>query len=340
MLRLVWRISKKLGRRYNRFWARLPRFSGAYESSEVKDTSRLEVGPYQMSQDTVEDAKLINFESGSDGRSTLTEHSSDPPDLLIEATMAKIESEAKVTEIFRLVLDRNPDDAALNAFSAALDAGDLDVIDIVRELMGSEEYAVKRRGDSDKIKEARATAIEIFQIIFKREPDESAISAFAAALEVGALTPIDMVRELLGSEEFATGALLAPLVARHVVSVIFRALMAREPDEEALDSYSAALQGGHYSLSDFLHELLNSAEFNIRIKRPEKIVLSKHVIPLELGLLAERLIISRLKLDGCNIEAPSITARNWPIDAQSQMASMLYTLHMFSDLGKNIESTL
>lgn len=114
-----------------------------------------------------------------------------------------------------------------------------------------------------ELEEARLAATEIFQMVLKRDPEEAAVAAYGGALDSGALSAIEMTRELMASDEFGLRASLHPAVADHLTRAVFSAVLQRSPDEATLRAFSAALQGG-LGVDALISELLGSEEYRLR----------------------------------------------------------------------------
>lgn len=131
--------------------------------------------------------------------------------------------------------------------------------------------------------EAEDVVRRLFRAVLQRDPEPSALEAFASALTAGALSPVSMAEELLRSKEFGERALLNPMVMRHLASAheagtaparavaeaitrrLFHALFLREPDAAGLDAYADGLVHGALTEGSMIEDLLRTEEFRRRL---------------------------------------------------------------------------
>ena len=238
-----------------------------------------------------------------------------------------------VRELFNLLLGRNPDEEAFNAFTEALATEALSVLDVVRELARSEEFARRlapqstaARQEMPPMGDTRAQVDQMFRSILRRAPDAEALEAYATALDGGA-GALELVGDLIGSQEFGDAAIRHPVVARAVARAAISSLMQRPATEAEVESYGGALSS-NYPLAEFLHELRGSAEYE-RLA-PSSLGDLARPTPYEIGQLAEGLIVAKLEAQGCIIPLPPLTEEGRkPIDGP-QMRSLLLTLAMLA----------
>ncbi|MFG5408131.1 hypothetical protein ABXN37_08420 [Piscinibacter sakaiensis] len=100
------------------------------------------------------------------------------------------------------------------------------------------ELAGGRRREGWQPAEAEGLVRAVFAGLLGREPDEEALRAYSEFL-VGSQNPAGLVGDVAGSAEH-----LQQVVAQQapaLVQLVFRALLEREADPEALAAYSARL---------------------------------------------------------------------------------------------------
>jgi hypothetical protein len=174
---------------------------------------------------------------------------------------------------------------------------------------------------------------DAFRRVLKREPEESALDAFSGALLSEALTPHELVLNLIESEEFGTRAQYHPTVAHHLARTVITTLMARDPGPEAISAYANSIANG-YTLESFLNEMIGSGEFLGRIGAVQTVT-SSPVISYELGQLIEQLIVSHLVNEDLHIATPPRELKRRPPVSEGRMRTMIHTLAMLADLARD-----
>jgi hypothetical protein len=152
-----------------------------------------------------EEAIVLQAGNGVD----LMDVSTPPPSMSAEA------ARALVTEAFNVVLKRDPDKGALDAFTNALRTEVLTPLSLVRELLDSEEFGFSAALHRPV---ARYLARSIIGSLMNRDPEEAAVSAYADALQGGRCLT-DMLRELTASAEFV-GLMQCPVSKIEVKSFV------------------------------------------------------------------------------------------------------------------------
>lgn len=233
-----------------------------------------------------------------------------------------------VQNAYRLLLRRDADESALRAFSSALVGGELTVLEMVAELMGTEEFTHRGTPVEADMPSLKLVVQDVFNLLMSRDADESDLQAFSEALASGELTVLAMIKELLNSTEFGSSALRLPFVSRHVVFTVIRTMMQRDVDEDTLDAYVNSLRSGT-ELNTFLNEMLSSPEFRNLMHGPNSTAAAAATgVPAELAQLAEGLLVTQMVSEGCCIAAApyNLTVRsNTP---EKQIAALLRTLAM------------
>jgi hypothetical protein len=254
-----------------------------------------------------------------------------------------------IEDAYLTILRRTPDISGLERYTEELSSGTLTPLALYHELVDSAEFAerqllasaptlaatwslgnaVQPAGHADEHEQPQNVVAAIFETVLNRGPDDAALKSYSHALATGALRPLLMVRELLGSDEFGAQAARHAPVARHLARTIITILMSRDPGSDTVDAYSAALQSG-YGLADFMQELLSSPEYAQRVGRAEAIVEPGAAAPFELGRLAEGLIAEHLTSEGCRLATPPGDSASESFVANERMRSMLQTLSMLA----------
>ena len=187
---------------------------------------------------------------------------------------------AVINAIYVALLDREPDATGLEAKLSGLSQGVLSLTDVVGELLGSEEFydklpdVLKRFavGEERYITYYGAVVRALYTALLDREPDEDGFASKIARLGRGELILEDVVREIVGSDEFFLQ--LPTLLNRnradatrfvtdvsHLVVALYSVLLDREPEPVGLQSKIDRLAADALSLDDLIREIVESAEY-------------------------------------------------------------------------------
>ncbi len=269
-----------------------------------------------------------------------------------------------VRHAFHRVLMREPDEAGLQSYATELEAGRLDEAALLNALIDSDEFGrralmrpaaalevargcaragVLDDGDIEAAAEAlrqgaalddvlrahprvrvarggaddaEALVAAAFQAVLLRDPEPAAVDGYAGALRAG-MNPVDLVGELLKSEEFTQTIVRRPAVAERLVESAVAALDGAEPDAAAVTRLVEALESGALDLGGVLKALAAGNGF------------VRTVIPPEIALLAEQLIVRNMNGRGAAVAAPS-AARPLPV-TPGRMRAILHTLAAMSE---------
>jgi hypothetical protein len=223
-----------------------------------------------------------------------------------------------VTRAFQLVLDREPDEVSLNAFSARLNEPNYDILDMISELLRSEERALRER---------EFIIREAFKVILLRDPEPDALQNYLA--DAQKTEPFQLIRELLASNEFGQTSLRHASVAKHVIRCTIETLMGRSAESSAIDAYSGNLINGA-ALTSIIEELISSEEFRLKTDQRESAFAAINLVPSFAVEEIQNLITDRLIAKGFSLWLPP----NEPLEAKglpiSHLQSLLYTLEMIS----------
>ena len=185
-----------------------------------------------------------------------------------------------ITSLYKVLLDREPDPTGLAAKLSGLGRGVLSLNDVVGELLGSEEFydklpdILKRFavGEERFVTNYGAVVRALYEALLNREPDEDGFASKIVRLGRGELVLEDVVRELLGSDEFF--AKLPVLLNRnradatrfvtdvaHLVVALYDVLLGRAPEPVGLQSKIDRLADNALSLNDLIREIVDSEEY-------------------------------------------------------------------------------
>jgi hypothetical protein len=155
-----------------------------------------------------------------------------------------------VHSLYRGLLDREPEPEALQGYAEKLATGH-DLTPLLAEIAHSDEQWCNTL-------EARASELvhSLYRGLLDREPEPEALQAYAEKLaEVHDLTPL--LAEIARSDEHWRKTLEAR--ASELVHSLYRGLLDREPEPEALQGYAEKLATGH-DLTPLLAEIARSDE--------------------------------------------------------------------------------
>ncbi|WP_174300685.1 FkbM family methyltransferase [Caulobacter sp. S45] len=190
-----------------------------------------------------------------------------------------------VASLYKVLLDREPDQVGLEAKLSGLSQGTLSLNDVVGELLGSEEFydklpdLLKRFAGREEryITNYGAVVEAVYLALLDREPDKEGFYQKVQGLGRRDFVIEDVVREIIGSDEFF--AKLPTLLNRnradatrfvidvaHLVIVLYSVLLDRRPEPIGLQSKIDRLAAAALSLDDLIREIVESAEYLDRQK--------------------------------------------------------------------------
>lgn len=182
---------------------------------------------------------------------------SETEDACVTGDQPEMQAQALVELSYQLVLKRAPDAEGLAQYAALLTAGHMHAVELLRELMNSDEAkegaqaSTSHTGPGDhapfgilEAEQARTLVVQAFERVLRRTPELEALTHYSEAL-VSGLTPSDLYTELLASDEFGIRAEQHAPVARRFVDETVRALVGRPLTSERHDELISRLIAGN-----------------------------------------------------------------------------------------------
>ena len=238
------------------------------------------------------------------------------------------ETRTAVNLAYLAILRREADAAGAEAFVREIAEGRMTLMQVVEELAKSLE--AKRRVENLRTQaqeEAAAVAqavesleqsvTEIYQLVLGRDADTTGFAHYFAELSAGRMTLIQVMANLLASEEFAQTVLRWPEVARAVTHSALRGLTQSEPDPTTVNRYVNALMTG-YPIEAFIGEFVNAKV--LKPVTPEQ----------DVGILARELIIANLNAQGARISLAPLNADVAPV-TPAELSRLMMTLAMLGE---------
>jgi hypothetical protein len=234
----------------------------------------------------------------------------------------------ELTVAYRAVLHREPDPEGLTGYLGNVLAGRQSVSDVTEELLSSAE---RHRLEGQPISTRSPDLVrQLYQVILARDPDLVGLATHVQRIDSRQATIADLVREFVGSAEFANRISMLPAVATRLARVLIVGMTGRDPGEAAVRNYGDAMTRG-YALEAFIQELQQSPEFGRR---------SRSGVPglanVDAALLAAELIAVHLGNEGRHVSLPLLPPEGEVAMPASTMASLLHTLAM---LGRSPTAT-
>ncbi len=176
-------------------------------------------------------------------------------------------NEEYVTALYRIIFDREPDVAGLNAWVAVLEKGYTNK-KVLAGFVNSEEFdnlcrdlgiargTYKPDETVDKSNKTAAFAARLYKICLGRAYEEDGLDNWVRALTYGTVDVYSVVKEFFNSEEFENRC----LDDTEFVTVAYQTILDREPDVSGLKSWRDALTRG-YARYRIVNGFLKSTEF-------------------------------------------------------------------------------
>ena len=164
---------------------------------------------------------------------------------------------AFVTRLYHQVLNRDPDQAGLQAFVAQIQQFN-SVVPTVLAFFHSPEFLGRNTPDDQFL-------TILYRAFLNREPDADGFNAFLTALQMGSLTRDNLLDIFIDSQEFATLASFLPPqdpVTAFVITLYVR-ILGRGPDQAGLQFFVAQLRQTRNVLPT-VQQFLASPEFQAR----------------------------------------------------------------------------
>ena len=164
-----------------------------------------------------------------------------------------------VSRFYRFCLGRNPDEAGLSGWTAAIERGAVTGVDLARGFLFSEEFNRRNPVDEDFL-------IVLYRALLNREPISAWIDEWEEKLATGT-TRNEIVEEFLASEAFSNMARVygvAPYSLDPVeafVSHFYNTALNRAPDASGFAGWVGALRNGWVSGGDLAVSFFFSPEF-------------------------------------------------------------------------------
>ncbi len=189
-----------------------------------------------------------------------------------------------VTRLYRWLLGREADGYSLDSYSEQIASGALTREDLARALVTSEEFLDRHPvfkqpsqegpstdpADCDTGEVAALTsngdriASYTACLLLSREPDETGLHLWRAAIESGATTTPDLLEAVFRSAVFAARHGTTDLSDEEFVRFAYELLLGRQPDGGGSQGYIERLEAGVLSRDGLLLELSRSGEFAAR----------------------------------------------------------------------------
>jgi hypothetical protein len=178
-----------------------------------------------------------------------------------------LDKEAYITALYRVIFNREPDEAGLKAWLSVLNNGSSGK-KVLAGFLNSHEFkslcdslgipAGSYRPDDDEDGRAQTTdfVTRLYQTCMNRPADSTGLNDWVAALTEGRATGTSVVKGFFNSKEFA-GKILSD---RDFVNSAYRTLLDRDPDAKGLSEWLKVLNRGS-NRSSVLNGFLKSVEF-------------------------------------------------------------------------------
>jgi Ca2+-binding RTX toxin-like protein len=180
-----------------------------------------------------------------------------------QATYGSLDNSQFVSLLYKNVLGRSPDNEGLAAWVRALNSG-ASRSDVVTGFSESSEFRAKTSVDVDAYMtsqfsgEHQGAVYRLYKATLNREPDSEGLVGWLGSLDTGEQTIQMEARGFVESAEFRNT--YGALSNSQFVTLLYRNVLGREPDQGGLSAWSNALDQGA-SRADVVVGFSNSSEF-------------------------------------------------------------------------------
>ena len=171
-----------------------------------------------------------------------------------------------VEQIYRNVLDREGEATGVDAFTAAIENGDLTRAEVVQEFANSPEFiglstltSAAFGATSVGYGAQQGALFRLYEAVFDRDPDFAGFSLFNDALNLDLLDLDAIAAEFVTSPEFQDT--YGALSNADFVELLYTNVLPGNQDANGRAAFTAALDNGDLTRADVVLEFSQSAEF-------------------------------------------------------------------------------
>lgn len=167
--------------------------------------------------------------------------------------MENIAAEAQITELYRDILKREPDNAGLSYYK-----------DQITKNEKSIEWVEENMRNSPEATALRIT--ELYQAILKRDPDPEGMRYYQQEITQNGKSLQWVEEDIKNSPEAKSIAEMKPVdepsaESKKIVDDLYREILRRPADVEGLRYYASLLENGEMTVEDIRKALLESNEY-------------------------------------------------------------------------------
>jgi hypothetical protein len=172
-------------------------------------------------------------------------------------------AENEVVKLYSCIMKRSPGADELTREASAIALGNRTPSDLAADLISARarNVAIPPPAAIDDLVD------RVYRTLLGREPDASGRQSYRHALAEGRMDILDMIKDVIGSVEFAERCIRTPGTARYLVNCLTSTLMRQGEDELGNDAYCAAIEGG-MALPEFVSRLMRSPGFCPWLENP------------------------------------------------------------------------
>lgn len=168
----------------------------------------------------------------------------------------------EVFALYDALLNRPPDMAGLQSWTAALNSG-LNLHDVTTAMLASPEVQshLNAVNNGDFVS-------QVYELVLHREGDLAGLQRWTTALDNGTLSRADFVNEAVFSSEHVASiqpdldaGVFVPDQNAVAIAQLYYTTLGRGPDADGLQAYTTALESGATSLHDIARAALGSSEY-------------------------------------------------------------------------------
>ena len=192
---------------------------------------------------------------------------------VLEKNKIKDEYSTKISDLFKELLQREPDEKGKNHYLSLLMKNETTIEGIRNEIINGQEYFDRiitnvESIPKQKIQESEKIISDLFKELLQREPDKVGLKKYSVSLASEKMTEEEIRNEMRGSEEYLCRIKLKSdnvskseqKTYKKIINKFYIKYLDRLADNTGLNRYTLFLANGQMTDEEIRNEIKNSSE--------------------------------------------------------------------------------